>query len=1063
VGAKQITSRYGGAITVVTFLVVCGALSVAPVPRWLKPFEISSAQDVKKIASRVFKKPRMTLAEHEEKLAGNGGADGRDAPEGQGIDAEGAPQSVDPAHEAEEKELYATRDARVDVEALKEKADIVEDEPLEKVAPVDRRVHLAKAKAPKAERFREQARSVKAQGAPLENPCIEKRSDGAGESDTCARTALEPFFSTLDALARGDPAARAGVVVLGNSLIASDHVTDVVRARLAERFGDAGRGFLLPDRLSKVAGRRVRTGEATAGWEISTFAQDVPVDGKALGPFGFSGSAHTSTVAGDKTTWKTEGAARARLFYLEHPGQPAMRLEALTESGTTLLGRVEAAGSEAVAKDEVLDVKLPKGAHKLVLTAEGKGATVYGVALEKDAPGIVLDTIGVPAASVRLYVEGTDEEMFVRQIASRDPALAVLMLGGNEVRALDFGTITVPQLRAQMGELITRIKRASPDAACLLVAPIDAAKATAAGEELATRKELATVVNVQREVAHERGCAYFNLFEAMGGAGSLARFKDAGFLSDDLVHPTWKGGDVLGQLFADALLTGWAQTPAGEARVARRKDASAQAPVYAGLMFPTDADDVVVKKAGEKTDAPPPRRALARVFSKLRAIERGEGGRVAVGQFGASHTAGQMFTDRLRARLGERFGVAGRGFVSVGRSSNRLEQGGVVRTLEGAFEIADGREVVLGGAVGMSGTKTRLEPGARFAVQFCAPDAPAKARGKKKPAPAAPPAGCSPLTTPGYVQLAWLYTPDMGTAEIAVDGKTVARIAAEDRNPDSDVQLLRVPIDSESPVLEVAVAAPLSARERAHRKRGEDAEEATAPEGPFGPVHLLSVVEERERTGVVLDAVGLPGTTGMTPQRWRQDLVASEVAARDYDLVVTAWGTNEAGISSLDEATYKHHFEKTLMTLLQASPRADCLIIGATDRLDPKDGGEWRPAPAHELVERVQREVAADHGCAFYSIRTAMGGPSSMKKWVTDGLGHDDHVHFTSEGYQKLADQLVADLFAAFRYDAVLVERAQAESDKATKKAELMTPAERPAARPAERAAEEVIVDRRGG
>ena len=207
-GAREITQRFGGAITVATFLVVCGALSVAPVPTWLKPFDVSSPEDAKKIAARVFKKPRMTLAEHEEKLAGGSGVDGRDAPEGQGIDAlhDGA-QSLNPAHEAEERELYATRDATQDVDALKAAAAPAEPEPLERLAPVDRKAHLAKAKAPKADRFREQARGVKAHGAAIENPCVEK----SGES--CVRTALEPFYATLDALARGDKVARAGVVV----------------------------------------------------------------------------------------------------------------------------------------------------------------------------------------------------------------------------------------------------------------------------------------------------------------------------------------------------------------------------------------------------------------------------------------------------------------------------------------------------------------------------------------------------------------------------------------------------------------------------------------------------------------------------------------------------------------------------------------------------------------------------------------------------------------------------------------------------------------------------------
>ncbi|MCC7073165.1 MAG: hypothetical protein IT383_17725 [Deltaproteobacteria bacterium] len=1002
-------------VTLALFLVVCGALAAAPLPSWLKPLDLSTPDAAERVARRVLAKPKMTLQHVEERLAAQGG-DGRDAPEGEGID-----QSA--RLDAEERELLTTRDARADVEALKDVA-LPAAVPERPRVVVDRAAVAARITSPKADAFRAQAKSVNAPGAAVVNPCVLEEPAPMG-GVRCARTALDPFFGTLDAIAAGDTSARAAAVVLGNSLIASDHVTDVVRARLVERFGDAGRGFLLPDRLSKVAGRKVRTGEATAGWEIQNFAQDPPdpKSGKRLGPFGFTGSLHVSTVKGDHTTWRTDGAARARLFYLEHGGQPAMRLEARTKAGKSVVARIEAMPAVAPEQDVSVDVVLPAATRELVLVAEGPGAQVYGVALEGEGAGVVVDTIGVPAASAQLYVEATSEEVFVRQLRQREPSLFVAMLGGNEVRSLDYKTIDPARFDAYLTELLARAKSAAPESACLIVSPIDAVKASAAGEELTTRPEIDTVIEVQRAVAKREGCAFFDLFAAMGGKGSLTRFKDKGFLSEDLVHPTWRGGDVLGQLFADALVQSWIDTavPEGGIAIARRRDAKVPTPRFAGLTFPSEEQAVVVVKS-DRRDAPAPRRPLARFFEQLRALERGEVTRVAIGQLGASHTAGQMWTDRMRERLTERFGNAGRGFISVGRESKRLASTGVVRTLEGGFEIADGREVMLGGTVGMSGTKARLEPGARFAVDFCGKLAPSAAKGGARHAHKRP-ASCPEARSAGTLQIAWLATPDMGSADVAVDGTTVATISPEVRNLDSDVQLLRLPIDEATASLEIVVHAP--APKKAHGK-GKDPEHDAALDERFGPVHLLSVSEERARSGVVLDAVGLPGTTGMTPQRWRQDIVAEEARSRDWDLLVTAWGTNEAGIASLDEVTYRHHFTRTLDTLLQASPRADCLIIGASDRQDQKHG-EWRAAPAHELVERVQRQVAADRGCAFFSLRTAMGGAGSVGAWLARGLANVDHVHFTAEGYAKLGDLIVDDLLAAYAHDAALAAAAAQE------------------------------------
>jgi lysophospholipase L1-like esterase len=287
--------------------------------------------------------------------------------------------------------------------------------------------------------------------------------------------------------------------------------------------------------------------------------------------------------------------------------------------------------------------------------------------------------------------------------------------------------------------------------------------------------------------------------------------------------------------------------------------------------------------------------------------------------------------------------------------------------------------VLTGGTVGMTGTKTRLAPGAVFRVGFCN--------------------GCD-APQPATVQLSWFYTPDMGTADVVVDGAVVASLQADGRRVESDVQFMNMELADERSVIEV--------RNRADAKPDKNAKPNPAITSKAGPVHLLSVSSETGGRGVVLDAMGLPGTTGMTPQRWRQDLLTEEVKARGYDLVITAWGTNEAGISRLDEQTYRHHFGNTLKTLVSSSG-ADCLIMGASDRLDFV-GDNWQAASNHAMVERVQRSLAAEHGCAFFSLRTAMGGPGSMKQWVANKQALPDHVHFTRDGYRVLADRIIDDL-----------------------------------------------------
>lgn len=990
-GSPATPAARGTAWTIVGFLASTLALSVAPgVPDDLRPLHLHSAEARGAAIARVFARPKMTLAEHESELEGHQevapdtAADGDDGVDGAVVDAVAHAVPAPPAAEAEQ------------------------------AAPVvDRQAFVARGPGKKAmgriQHLRGQHAALKMPGSAIDNPCL--HDDGVG--DGCDRTALEPFFATLDAIARGDADARAAVVVLGNSLIASDHVTDIVRARLTETFGEAGRGFLLPERLVKGIGRRARTGKGSDGWIRHHFAQDPPVAAGVR--FGFTGAVFEASVDGEWAAFDADGANRARVFWLDTG--VALTLE--VDGKPWLQVPAAAAGVPATNDAKDVEVRLPPMARQLKLVAD-KGARVFGIALERDRRGVMVDTIGVPAASTKLYTEGVDHNVFVAQLQARAPTLNVVMLGGNETRAFAWGTLDEPTFAGRLGSLLDSLQASAPEASCLVVTPIDAGKTTTGDDTLVTREEIKRVIAVQKQVAAAKGCALFDLFAAMGGVGSLQRMREARLISDDLVHPTARGGDVLGQLFADALLDAWTATTArGERYAHRRQPTDGAESHFAGLSFPglDQATPLILGAVAPAAMARP--KPLSRFFQRLQALERGETTRVAIGQFGASHTAGQSLTDRMRERLAARYGGAGRGFVAVDGASKRLVPGGVVREIVGAFDIADGRDMVSGGALGMAGTKARLLPGARFSVGFC------------QGCPSPQRILAEGASDPGTIQLAWLYTPDMGTADVLIDGERRATLTPSTRRRDSDVQFLSLHVDHERAVLEVVARSTPQPMSTTQTTTTAAFDAAASRLSPVGPVHLLGVVEEMDRPGIILDAVGLPGTTGMTPQRWRQDLYAEEVRSRRYDLIVTAWGTNEAGISSLDDTTYHHHFGATLRTLKAAAPDADCLIIGASDRFDERHH-VLVAAPNHELVERVQKELAAEHGCAFFSMRDAMGGPGSMKQWVKDGLGLADHVHFTREGYTRLADIIIDDLLVAAARQGEMIRQNQDSGDVAS-------------------------------
>ncbi|WP_257451847.1 GDSL-type esterase/lipase family protein [Archangium lipolyticum] len=391
----------------------------------------------------------------------------------------------------------------------------------------------------------------------LENPCVLQ------SGTACARTALTPFFESLDTLSAGKASAPAVISAFGNSLIAGDRIVDVVREELGGAFGDGGRGVLFVDRLAPY-GPRVRAGFAKGGWEARTLGEMK----LAELPFGLTGVYHLATAAKASSRFQLTGEPRGTLWWLDVPRAGRLSVHADGKE----LARAEPQGN---GQAQALTFDIPPGARSLDVVAEGRGAVVLGVVLQHQRPGIVLDTLGVPSADANLFLRA-QEDIFRAQLAERSPRLLLFILGGNEAKRLEWGRSNLAEVEEGLRTFIRRSRAASPDSACLVMGPIDAVRGGNGPNKLTQRPYLDEVIGIERQIALAEGCAFFDIFSAMGGPGSLARFVQAGFVHDDLVHPRSHGLDLLGQLLNDAMLRAWVESgdPSRQATLAPALQAS---------------------------------------------------------------------------------------------------------------------------------------------------------------------------------------------------------------------------------------------------------------------------------------------------------------------------------------------------------------------------------------------------------------------------------------------------------------------------------------------------------
>lgn len=501
--------KHATGCTIVLFLLGVLGLSVAPVPAWLRPVDsLHTSDPFNALYGLIFRRSEAVTRQ------GDGASDW--------VGQEPAP--VDEAEDELPRPLIAVRD-----QAAHAPSQPWQPPARPRLEQMRKRLHL--------------------EAVPIEFPCAsssdERRPAGEGQDEDSARCGLHRFFAALEAAGAARAGAVARVVTYGDSIIASDHITDVVRQRLQERFGSAGQGFLLIARYNERQ-RRLRTGDATGGWQVDHIASG----NHGSKEFGYVGAAFTSERVGAETTFPDIAGSRlVDLFYLAARKGGAVTL--LADGVQVASVDTRAGGDEA----SYYSLVLPKGARRLTVRAGAPGIRLFGVTLEAPVPGVVFESLGVPGATAETWLY-PDEAGFERQLGRRQPALVVTMLGGNDARALHQKRKTMQHIEQTTRAFIARIQASAPDADCLIVSPLDGADAKTSGE-MRSKAEVPAVVAMQRRVAADAGCAFWDMYRAMGATGSIARWYKAGLINPDLIHPHGFGADILGELMAEALMNAY--------------------------------------------------------------------------------------------------------------------------------------------------------------------------------------------------------------------------------------------------------------------------------------------------------------------------------------------------------------------------------------------------------------------------------------------------------------------------------------------------------------------------
>jgi lysophospholipase L1-like esterase len=370
--------------------------------------------------------------------------------------------------------------------------------------------------------------------------------------------AMDSFYASL---ARTD-AKQAGAVTrvthYGDSPITNDGITATVRRLLQTRFGDAGHGFILMDRPWAWYGHQAITYTSGGGWDNNPMFGGRPTDGMyGLGGVSFSGSgAGKYARFGPATEGETgKSFSRMEVYYLQQAGggQFSVSVNGANSQTVSTTGTPGRSGFFEIKAEQA-------GANTFDVRTGGGEVRLFGAVLENEGPGVVYDSLGVNGAYAGLLATVMNEEHWREQLQHRNPDLVVINYGTNESQYASADQMQ--RYEKDLREVIRRVRASLPQASILILSPMDRGQ-RAAGGKIITKPSIPMIVDMQRRVALDTGCAFFDTFKAMGGEGTMAKwYAGSGknhYVGGDLTHPTAEGAEVVGRLIYEALNDGYAK------------------------------------------------------------------------------------------------------------------------------------------------------------------------------------------------------------------------------------------------------------------------------------------------------------------------------------------------------------------------------------------------------------------------------------------------------------------------------------------------------------------------
>lgn len=328
------------------------------------------------------------------------------------------------------------------------------------------------------------------------------------------------------------------VVHIGDSHIQAGTLTQTLRNLLSTRLDEAAQseGMIFPYNVAKTNSPSAYTFKADGHWTFDKITLNSQRINAGLAGIYLETTTPQATLTVNLTAYAAKNSSfdRVRIYYMADPQSFTPQI-----ADTLILNSTQGLNYHEFV------LKSPQKTLQITMSQTDKAQRHFhltGIQLENSRSRLIYSALGVNGASAKSYLRALD---LVPQLASLQPNLVIVSLGTNDAYNDGFSIKIVEE---QLDQLVRSIRIAAPACPILLTIPPDHF-----WMQQHSNPNLLPVREAIIRIAHKHGCHTWDLFNIMGGPGSMLTWKNMGYSAPDMIHFSKAGYELQAEMLYQAL------------------------------------------------------------------------------------------------------------------------------------------------------------------------------------------------------------------------------------------------------------------------------------------------------------------------------------------------------------------------------------------------------------------------------------------------------------------------------------------------------------------------------